>query len=154
MDGCERPHALALARSYLAPQLCDILRGPEATYVWHDVDRFRVNLREELLHNTSELLPHPLPHLLASMPDSFPNMDIVRLLTQPTQSKLHVLQTASRRWRVRMPDLGRLAKLCNVCFGWDFETIIQKFRQYVFPGLCVHYLLRVCSTPALQRVFR
>ncbi|TRM55403.1 PIN domain-like protein [Schizophyllum amplum] len=143
LPGCTQQYAIALARSNLAPQLCDILKAPEAMEFWRRVDQFRARLRNELLHNTSGLLPEPLPHIVAEMPDSFPNMDIVRLLTRPTTSQLSKLQAASRNWRVRMPDLRGLTVLCAELFQWNSEVTLDKLRANLFPGICTRFLLRV-----------
>ncbi|TRM56748.1 PIN domain-like protein, partial [Schizophyllum amplum] len=143
LPGCTQQQAIALARSNLAPQLCDILKAPEAMEFWRRVDQFRARLRNELLHNTSGLLPEPLPHIAAEMPDFFPNMDVVRLLTRPTTSQLSKLQEASRDWRIHTPDLRGLTVLCAELFQWNSETTLHRLRLNLFPGICTRFLLRV-----------
>ncbi|TRM68002.1 PIN domain-like protein, partial [Schizophyllum amplum] len=152
LTGCTPQYAIALARSNLARQLCDILKAPEADEFWRRKDQFRARLRNELLHNTSGILPQPLPYIVAEMPDSFPDMDVVRLLTRPTTTPLFELQDARRDWVVRMPDLPGLTSLCAELFQWNSETTLRKLRVNMFPGICMRFLLRVQKTPLSEMI--
>lgn len=143
VSGCGLQVALSLARSYLATELIGILDAAEAPEFWRRKDQFRAAMYDEIMHNTSRLLSHPLPHVAENISPSFPNMDTVRLLARPITSELWDIQAASEDWNAQGIDIGRLAELCVRYFSWDFDTVRSRFEEHLYWGICIQYLIAV-----------
>ncbi|KAL1726301.1 PIN domain-like protein, partial [Schizophyllum commune] len=158
LKGCGSCYALALARSHLSTELSRIAETDEPRPS-HMVLQWRAHLLDELNHNTSRLLPHALPRVAADMPQSFPDLDVLRLLARPITTPLWKLQAASYGWHARMPDMGRLTELCSDYFSWDRAAIAARFEKHILPGICLRYLLQVrllflCSFAYLTQKIR
>ncbi|KAL1658404.1 hypothetical protein GGF50DRAFT_120901 [Schizophyllum commune] len=141
LSGCGLQAAISLARSYLATELIEILDAAEAPEFWHRKDQFRAAIHDEIMHNTSHLLCHPLPNVAENITSSIPNMDTVRLLARPISSDLCKIQAASEGWNAQDVDIGRLAELSVRYFGWDFDTVRLKFEEHLYRGICIQYLV-------------
>jgi Holliday junction resolvase YEN1 len=96
------------------------------------------DLCTELCINACGHLGSRKPSLAKAVPDSFPNIDILLLYTNPiismTDTGTHCTHTLPK-WECE-PDLGKLACLCELHFEWGLkDVIIKRFCTIIWPSI-------------------
>ncbi|KAI8972546.1 hypothetical protein BD414DRAFT_499894 [Trametes punicea] len=127
---------LAAARSKSREELEDFLA------VWRD------EIRHELRTNSRGLLPRKSPKLSQSIPNDFPNIDVVLAYTAPITSEAKGLgyKNTVVDWD-KEPDLGKIAGLCEMYFEWGIkDIIIKRFRTVLWPSAVLRILRRAAIT--------
>jgi Holliday junction resolvase YEN1 len=106
---------------------------------------WRDDLRAELRINARGHLGSKKPSLAKTVPDSFPDIDVLLSYTNPIIS---ATDAGARRthtppkWE-REPDLGKLAHLCELHFEWGLkDIIIKRFRTIIWPSIVLRALRR------------
>ena len=88
------------------------------------------------------------PALARNLPLDFPRVSILWLYTHPLTSwsgNGHGPDTTS--WTLRQPNLAQLAVRCEKSFSWgSIGTIIDRFRENVWPAALMRMLLKVMSS--------
>ena len=116
---------------------CEELPGFLTT--WHE------DLRRELRTNSFGHLNSKKPSLAKAVPDSFPNIDILLLYTNPiistTITNMQCTHTPPR-WLCE-PDLRKLVHVCELHFEWGLkDIIIKRFRSIIWPSIVLRLLQR------------
>ncbi|KAI9444389.1 hypothetical protein BJY52DRAFT_1373458 [Lactarius psammicola] len=114
---------------------------------------WREDLRSELRTNVRGHLGSKKPSLAKDVLDSFPDVDVLLLYTNPIIS---ATDAGARRthtpphWE-REPDLGKLAHLCELHFEWGLkDTIIKRFRTVLWPSIVLRALRRSALKAAVS----
>lgn len=105
---------------------------------------WRQELREELRTNSRGHLGRKNPTLARSLPESFPDMDVLLSYTNPltSESKGKGSRAFDIDWE-KEPDLGKVAGLCEMYFEWGVrEIIIKRFRTVLWPSAVLRILRR------------
>ena len=131
------PETLFTAATQLSPHgLQEFLFG------WRD------ELENELLNDPNGLMGTKRPALARNLPLDFPRVSILWLYTHPLTSwsgNGHGPDTTS--WTLRQPNLAQLAVRCEKSFSWgSIGTIIDRFRENVWPAALMRMLLKVMSS--------
>lgn len=105
---------------------------------------WRHELRQELLTNSQGYIGKKQPALAKTIPDSFPDIDVllsyVNPITSETMGKADYYDQLS--WG-KEPDLGKLAANCELSFEWGYkEAIIKRFRTVIWHAAILRILRR------------
>lgn len=79
-----------------------------------------------------------------SIPDTFPNIDVLLSYVQPitSESLRHDGANPKITWS-KEPNVAALAAVCELFFEWGYrEAIIKRFRTVVWPGVVLRILRR------------
>ncbi|KAI0669291.1 PIN domain-like protein [Trametes maxima] len=140
LRGCGVSIAHGLARCGLGDSLLDVAR----TKTRHELEAFlavwRDELRRELRTNKHGYLPRNYNKLTDTIPESFPDINVVLAYAIPVTS-----ETRGRPYIVdwnKQPDFPRITALCATVFQWeDRVLLLERFRTVLWP-LAVFRILR------------
>ncbi|KAF9559207.1 PIN domain-like protein [Agrocybe pediades] len=112
---------------------------------FHDFTGFliewRATLRLELCRNTQGKLSQRCPAIAASIPDSFPSVDILDLYLKPlTSSSTPAGVPDHGRWIHHEISLSLIVQFCVQHLGW---TTLADLRQHFEPSLWAGIFLRM-----------
>ena len=105
---------------------------------------WREELRAELKANVKGCLPRKSPALAKTVPEDFPDINVVLAYTNPvtSEAKGPTHRNAVVDWD-KEPDLGRIAGLCEMYFEWGVrQVIIKRFRTVLWPAAVLRILRR------------
>ncbi|TFK47260.1 hypothetical protein OE88DRAFT_832970 [Heliocybe sulcata] len=140
LASCGIKTAHALARCGFGDSLLEAVSLPE-----EELDKFledwRQQIRHELKTNSRGFMARKSPSLAKTLPDDFPNIEILMSYARPITS-----ESEGKRIRVdwtREPDLGKVAGLCELYFEWGVkDIIIKRFRTVLWPSAVLRILRR------------
>ncbi|KAI0656316.1 hypothetical protein C8Q70DRAFT_1056865 [Cubamyces menziesii] len=144
LDGCGVAIAHGLAKSGFGDSLLKAARTMSRDDLEEFLDEWRDEIRKELRTNARGHLPRKSPKLAQSIPEDFPNIDVVLAYTNPvtSESKGPGYKNAVVNWD-KEPDLGKIAGLCEMYFEWGIkEIIIKRFRTVLWPSAVLRILRR------------
>jgi Holliday junction resolvase YEN1 len=105
---------------------------------------WREQLRHELLTNSQGILGKKFASLANSVPNDFPDIDIVLSYTDPITSETEgrAMNNFKITWS-KEPDLGKLANICELYFEWGVkDIIIKRFRTVIWPSAVLRIMRR------------
>jgi len=105
---------------------------------------WRHELREELRTNSKGEIGRKQVALAKSIPESFPDIDILLSYVRPITSESMGRESNNTRitWS-REPDLAKLAATCEFYFEWGYkEAIIKRFRTVIWHSVVLRILRR------------
>lgn len=105
---------------------------------------WRHELREELRTNSKGEIGRKQVALAKSIPESFPDIDILLSYVRPITSESMGRENNNTRitWS-REPDLAKLAATCEFYFEWGYkEAIIKRFRTVMWHSVVLRILRR------------
>ena len=112
---------------------------PEFLITWREA------LRNELHTNSRGHLVSKKPSLAKTVPDSFPDVDVLLSYTNPITSATDAGARRTHtppRWE-REPDLAKIAYVCELHFEWGLkDIIIKRFRTVLWPSIVLRALRR------------
>jgi hypothetical protein len=104
--------------------------------------QWRKHLQLELRTNTSNFFDTKQPTLAEKIDSRFPDLDVLRLYTQPVVNA-DTNDYELSRWLTPIPKLERLVCLSERHFDWGTEDrIIEKFRNTIYEGVILHRIRR------------
>ncbi|KAF8890618.1 hypothetical protein BD779DRAFT_1671184 [Infundibulicybe gibba] len=108
------------------------------------LSNWRNEMRHELRTNSQGHIGRKQPALAKSIPDAFPDIDILLSYTNPITSES--MGRASNNLKLtwgKEPDLGKLAATCEFYFEWGYkEAIIKRFRTVIWHSAVLRILRR------------
>lgn len=105
-------------------------------------DNWRNELRHELRTNSRGLIGRKSPTLANSIPEDFPDVDILLSYVNPVTSESMGKRPPELRW-TKEPDLAKLAGTCEFYFEWGYrEAIIKRFRTVIWHSAVLRILRR------------
>ncbi|CDO75460.1 hypothetical protein BN946_scf184823.g14 [Trametes cinnabarina] len=144
LDGCGVALAHGLAKCGFGDSLLRAARSKTREELEAFLDDWRDEIRDELRTNARGHLPRKSPKLSKSIPDDFPNVDVVLAYTNPvtSEAKGPGHKNAVVDWD-KEPDLGKIAGLCEMYFEWGIkDIIIKRFRTVLWPAAVLRILRR------------
>jgi len=141
---CGTKIAHGLAKCRFGDSLYDAASTLPRCELQEFLSNWRKDLRQELLTNSQGHLGRKHVALARSVPDDFPDIDILLSYTNPITSETQCRATDGLRhtWK-KEPDLGKLANICELYFEWGVkETIIKRFRTIIWPSMVLRILRR------------
>ncbi|EED81098.1 predicted protein, partial [Postia placenta Mad-698-R] len=144
LTGCGATTAHGLAKCGFGDTLLHAARTLPREEFPEFLDIWRNNLRTELRTNSQGHIGRKNPSLAKSIPDDFPNMEVLLSYTNPvtTEAKGVKSKNLTINWE-KEPDLGKIAELCELYFEWGVkEIIIKRFRTVLWPAAVLRILRR------------
>ncbi|KAL1938935.1 hypothetical protein VTO73DRAFT_11088 [Trametes versicolor] len=144
LEGCGPALAHGLAKCGFGDTLLATARTKTREELEEFLDGWRDEIRAELRTNARGHLPRKSPKLSRSIPDDFPNVDVVLAYTNPvtSEAKGRAYKNAVLNWD-KEPDLGKIAGLCEMYFEWGLkDIIIKRFRNVLWPSAVLRILRR------------
>ncbi|KAH6886591.1 PIN domain-like protein [Coprinopsis sp. MPI-PUGE-AT-0042] len=149
LRGCGFPTTYALAGTHLASDLFNALlsfRKRDLAAANQQLCRFRQDLRDELMNNTSHVLASRHRSLSTQIPDTFPDLDIANLYAFPVTSATippFRRNLAISSWQMRLPDTDRMIDFYAAHYpSWEWRAVFNRLRSYAWTGTCIHQLLK------------
>ncbi|KAL0952086.1 hypothetical protein HGRIS_008722 [Hohenbuehelia grisea] len=138
--------AAALARCGFGDSLYEAARNISRSQLPGFLVNWRNELRRELKTDSKGHLGRKYVSLSSSVPDEFPNIDVLLSYVNPitSESMGRTVESAADglRW-AREPDLGKIAETCEFYFEWGYkEAIIKRFRTVIWPSVVLRILRR------------
>ncbi|KAI0049714.1 hypothetical protein FA95DRAFT_1604179 [Auriscalpium vulgare] len=145
VTGCGPGIAHGLAKCGFGDELLDATRSLDRDALPGFLVRWRQSLRDELRTNAHGHLTTKKPSLSKSIPEDFPDLDILLSYTNPITSGT---DAGAKRTHVppkwdREPDVGKIARVCELHFEWGIkDIIIKRFRSVLWPSIVQRILRR------------
>lgn len=134
IPGCGIKVACEAARAGFGKTLCRLKTSDKVGLL-----AWKLQLSEELRTNESGYFR--TKHASLALPDSFPDMDVLRLYTHPVVSPIADLGTIrSKLSQPRSIDLDSLREFCRENFDWDYRGGAFKFIKVLSDALLVQQL--------------
>ncbi|KAK0490458.1 hypothetical protein IW261DRAFT_1555649 [Armillaria novae-zelandiae] len=156
LPSCGIKTAYALARAGLAASLYEAATTLPRSELSAFLATWRMELKEELRTDVHRCIGRKMPALAKSVPESFPNIDILLAYTHPVTSRSEGKPDyyADISWTRKEPQIPGLAGLCEFYFEWGFkELIIKRFRTLIWPGIALRALRRYILDDDPGKVF-
>lgn len=118
----------------------DLNRDELQTFLGH----WRRDIRHELRTNSQGHIGKKHPALAKSIPETFPDIDILLSYTNPVTSESmgKAKNNLQLTWS-KEPNLGKLAATCEFYFEWGYrEAIIKRFRSVIWHSAILRILRR------------
>ncbi|KAG7443108.1 PIN domain-like protein [Guyanagaster necrorhizus] len=141
LPGCGPNTAEGLARAGHADTLYRIATTLTRAELPVHLCTWRAEIIKELRTNSSGCLGHKHGKLANSVPETFPDINILLAYTEPVTSPLEKYNDID--WMKKEPNIPAIAALCEMYFEWGYkESIVKRFRTLIWPGLAVRVLRR------------
>lgn len=145
LTGCGVGIARKLSLSGLGDALLNVVEAFSPSDTLEYLDSWRASLRYELSNDPNGYLGCTYYQLAASVPDTFPALDVLLQYVKPVTSWSnggHGPDFSS--WSPRQPNIERLAELCGRHFAFgNMSEIAWKFRNVLWEGACIQMLCAV-----------
>ncbi|RXW11795.1 hypothetical protein EST38_g14060 [Candolleomyces aberdarensis] len=145
LRGCGFETAYTLARtSSLPADLVAIMRNKRlsSSEILVQLSTWRSTLCRQLVENPH--LRSRRPALAASIPEKFPQREILDLYINPVTEFSGTSQPNSN-WEARFPDSAQMVVLAARLFGWSWKRTLQMLRESIWPGHMDHSHAGPCS---------
>jgi hypothetical protein len=145
LSRCGMGTAHGLAKCGFGDELLEATQSLTRAELPEFLARWREGLRNELRTNSRGHLGSKKPSLAKVIPDSFPDIDVLLLYTNPITSATDAGARRTHtppRWD-REPDLAKIGHLCELHFEWGLkDIIIKRFRTVLWPSIVLRALRR------------
>lgn len=144
--GCGPKIAIALAEFGFGKSLCSAARTCTREQFICYLSRWRAEVQTFLCTDPRGSMGYKHRALAKSVPNDFPNPDIVYMYTYPlTLGATNIEAVASTFCQ---PDFVRITHLCELYFPWaTTDLIIEKFKKGVFQSLLMAALRDMATRP-------
>ncbi|KAJ3562539.1 hypothetical protein NP233_g9507 [Leucocoprinus birnbaumii] len=145
LAGCGIKTAHAIAQCGFGDTLVNAARNLTRLQLTEFLKDWRKRLCLELRTNSQGLLKQRAPSLSSSIPDTFPNIDLLLSYVSPITSGSigHEGTNPPVTW-LKEPNAARLAAACELFFEWGYrEAILERFRTVIWPGVVLRVLRRM-----------
>ena len=143
LAGCGVTIAHGLAKCGFGDSLLKAARTMDKKQLEGFLAGWREQVREELKSNSKGFIGRKNPSLAKSMPNDFPDVDIVLSYTAPITSETKGGIDPSRFNWTKEPDIGKIAGICELYFEWGVkDVIIKRFRTVIWPSVVLRVLRR------------
>ncbi|KDQ17005.1 hypothetical protein BOTBODRAFT_172612 [Botryobasidium botryosum FD-172 SS1] len=140
LAGCGKNTAHGLARCGFGDQLVDAMKTMSESSLSDFLDEWRESLCHELRTNSRGLIGRKNPSLAASVPDDFPDIEVLRSYVHPITSESEGKRVKPVEW-AREHSLAKLAGVCELYFEWGVkDKIIKRFRTVLWHGSVLRIL--------------
>ncbi|KAJ3899576.1 PIN domain-like protein, partial [Lentinula edodes] len=151
LDNCGIKISYGLARAGFGKQLCQaaLNHDQNSDQLKNFLKHWKSELTQELRTNASGFLPQKSPKLASTIPDSFPEIDVLLAYMRPITSeslgcsKHYDDLLINDGWLKKDPSLPLLAEKCQFYFEWGIlQSIIKRFRTVIFHGVTLRIMRR------------
>lgn len=146
LPGCGIKIAAQLARAghgrRLIEGMQDVIATGNSTQSF--LTEWRQDLRVELLTNGSGLLTSRHPKLAAIMPDTFPDLDVLKLYLHPTAHKNNLTNSPPLTFSCSEPQAIKLTAIASTTFQWGraMKGIFKHYEEIFFPAMAIRQIIQ------------
>jgi len=136
LERCGVTTAHAIAHCGFGDALFDAAHDLSREGLVSFIDTWRQEVRLELQTNSRGFLARKAISLAKSMPDTFPNIDVLLSYVNPVTSESlgHEGSNPKITWSKEL-DIAAVASACELFFEWGYEeAIVKRFRSVIWPG--------------------
>ena len=134
LRGCGAQVAYALANNGFGETLCDAARKLSTAKLSEYLFGWREEVRAFLQTDPLQSMGTRHPALASSMPDSFPNLEVLSLYLFPLTSSDKAISGLNLDGDT--PNITQITQLCELYFSWgNPSAILVKFENGVFQVL-------------------
>ncbi|KFH48334.1 Flap endonuclease GEN-like protein [Hapsidospora chrysogenum ATCC 11550] len=135
IPGCGVKVACEAAKAGFGKSLCRLRASDE-----QGLQEWRERLAHEL--RTNENNHFRTKHRALSIPDNFPNLEVLRYYTHPVVSPISTMEAVKEKLAQRQQlHLEALREFSRETFGWDYRIGAIKFIRVLGPALLVRNML-------------
>lgn len=135
IPNCGVKLACEAARAGFGTSLCRIKKSDQAA-----IEQWKADLSHELRTNDKGFFR--TKHKALTIPDSFPNMEVLRYYTHPVVSQAQTVERMARDFPSKTPvDIVNLREFVRDTFDWTYRTGAVKLVRSLAPSLLVQSLL-------------
>ncbi|KAI0973155.1 hypothetical protein F4678DRAFT_428111 [Xylaria arbuscula] len=135
--------ACEAARAGFGKSLCQLKRADTS-----ELASWKERLTYELRHNESGFFR--TRHKALTIPDDFPNMEILRYYTHPVVSPTKTLDRLKQQSWDRQIDVQGLREFVRETFDWSFRIGAIKFIRVLAPCLLVRKIMQNKAEPGAR----
>lgn len=140
LRGCGLATALALTNTNLGDRLFNAAISMAPVKLTEFLNIWRLELREELLSNTSGFLSQRAPAAAKAITNDFPSLEILNAYTAPVVSL-----SQYDLWRKRF-DIVKLSKFMAENLNWSEDMILKRLKTQLIGGAVIDHLLESIKT--------
>jgi len=144
LERCGVATAHAIARCGFGDALFDAARDLSREGLVSFIDTWRQDVLLELKTNSRGFMTRKAISLAKSVPDTFPNIDVLLSYVNPVTSESlgHEGFNPKITWSKEL-DIAAVASACELFFEWGYEeAIVKRFRSVIWPGAVLRTLRR------------
>jgi len=144
LERCGVATAHAIARCGFGDALFDAAHDLSQEGLVDFIDTWRQEVQLELKSNSRGFMARKAISLAKSMPDTFPNIDVLLSYVNPVTSESlgHEGSNPKITWSKEL-DIAAVASACELFFEWGYEeAIVKRFRTVIWPGAVLRSLRR------------
>ncbi|KAF9526067.1 hypothetical protein CPB83DRAFT_506722 [Crepidotus variabilis] len=141
---CGVTTAAALARCGFGDTLYEAAMNLERDVLLDFLVMWREELKQELKTNSKGEIGRKQAALAKSIPDTFPNIDVLLSYVKPITSQTMGRESNNVKitWG-KEPDVAKLAGVCEMYFEWGYkEAIMKRFRTVMWHSVVLRILRR------------
>lgn len=145
LEGCGPLTAIGLAKCGFGERLVEIFQAFDGDRLIDAITQWRTTLQEELANNSLGYLRTRERVLAQSIPNSFPDLDILSLYLVPvTSCNSTSTQSGSFDWKLTEPSLQCLVMVAAGHLGWTSEEVLKiRFKANIWEGVFLQMLYSV-----------
>ncbi|KAF8151979.1 hypothetical protein K438DRAFT_1688072 [Mycena galopus ATCC 62051] len=142
MTGCGPNIAKGLVRYGFGRSLYEAATNLSRDALKEFLHNWRNEMRHELRTDSQGYIGSKRRALASSLPDAFPDIDIILSYTNPLTSERVGRASEPLTWS-KEPDLAKLATTCEFYFEWGYrDAIIKRFKTVIWHGAVLRILRR------------
>lgn len=138
--------AAQLARAGYGRRLVERIQDPAATAdsTQTFLAEWRQDLRAELLTNGSGFLTSRHPKLAATVPDTFPELDVLDLYLHPISHENDLTDSPPLVFSCSEPRAVELTAIASTTFQWGrvAKGIFKRYEEIFFPAMAIHQIIQ------------
>ncbi|KAM5536755.1 hypothetical protein V8D89_009594 [Ganoderma adspersum] len=142
LEGCGVQTAVGLTHYGLGTSL--LSQAWEAVYTGDGyelpLDDWRDSLRHYLQHDPDGHVGQRHPALAASVPDDFPEINVVMAHVRPLTTGRDCISLDAEFGCSARFHVAKVAQLCDKLFSWDATTLAAKMAKFVWPAVVMRLL--------------
>ncbi|KAF9561585.1 hypothetical protein CPC08DRAFT_707255, partial [Agrocybe pediades] len=157
LSGCGTTTSHGLAKCGFGDRLYEAALSLDRQELSEFLVGWREEIRQELRTNSQKHLGRKQVALSNSIPEDFPDIDILLSYVNPITSESMGRESNNTKltW-TKEPDLAKLAAACEFYFEWGYkEAIIKRFRTIMWNSIVLRILRRAAlehDTSAQQTI--
>lgn len=146
IPGCGIKVACEAAKAGFGKSVCQLKASDQK-----GIEAWRASLAHELRTNEQGYFRNR--HKALTIPEDFPNIEVLRYYTHPAVSQISSLAKIRENMdQHRAVDILGLREFSRETFGWDYRIGAIKFVRVLAPALLVQKLLREDAQSFVKRV--
>lgn len=143
LDACGLQTCTALAHCGFGDRLLGAVMDLEGGDMDQELARIILDMKAELSSNSMGILAARNPKLASSLTADHFSRDKIAAYFHPVITSVN---TPIPQWLLREPNIPQLSTFCTQTFGWVSNTLENKVRNSLWPGIFLRMICLVRTT--------